>query len=308
MLLPRFVGACRSSLLVAATVLTTSLPALPAVAAPLSHEGAGRTGTVPADACGPLIPKASGGFWSCTFLETFDGTELNQRRWGVTKTSESGFTSSGECFVDSPANVRVGGGVLSLTARRLARPMTCTSPRGTFTTSYTGGMVSTWARFGQTYGRFEVRARFPAAKTAGLHSAFWLYPANPRKYGPWPASGEIDIAEFYTHYPDRVVPYVHYNGDKYDPYATNTKCFVSYPEAFHTYVVEWTPYAITVKYDGKICIRDVWKPIGGQVKPQPFDHPFVINLTQALGFGTNRATSLTPLPGTMQVDRVRVWR
>ena len=40
-------------------------------------------------------------------------------------------------------------------------------------------MVTTYNRFSQAYGRFEIRAKFPAATVQGLQSAFWLWPDNP---------------------------------------------------------------------------------------------------------------------------------
>lgn len=295
-------------LVVVASVLLPAAASGPAASEPTPARQAGGGYGTWGDACGALIRKTSTTYWSCTFVDHFNGSALNPYKWGVTRTGHNGFTSGGECFVNSPDNVSVAFGLLRLTARRTPRPFTCASPRGSFTTQYTGGMVSTWAKFGQTYGRFEIRARFPGAKVPGLHSALWLYPVEPNRYGAWPASGEIDIAEFFTRYPARVVPYVHYNGDKDDPNATTNTCVVAHPEKFHTYVVEWTRSAITMKYDGKVCLRDFWKPLAPQVKPQPFDHPFTINLTQALGLGANRVTASTPLPATMVVDRVRVWR
>lgn len=44
-------------------------------------------------------------------------------------------------------------------------------------------------------------------------------------------------------------------------------------------------------------------------KPKPFDHPFVVNLTQSLGILLNAfRPNETPLPASMYVDHVRVWR
>jgi hypothetical protein len=41
----------------------------------------------------------------------------------------------------------------------------------------------------------------------------------------------------------------------------------------------------------------------------PFDQPFFIALTQALGVGTNALDpSSTPLPATTSIDYVRVWK
>jgi hypothetical protein len=43
--------------------------------------------------------------------------------------------------------------------------------------------------------------------------------------------------------------------------------------------------------------------------PAPFDQPFFILLTQALGVGTNQFDpATTPLPATTSVDYVRVWK
>jgi hypothetical protein len=43
--------------------------------------------------------------------------------------------------------------------------------------------------------------------------------------------------------------------------------------------------------------------------PAPFDQPFFIALTQALGVGTNSFNpATTPLPATTSIDYVRVWK
>ena len=48
----------------------------------------------------------------------------------------------------------------------------------------------------QTYGRFDIRARFPEVTLPGSQGALWMTPYQ-NLYGLWPLSGEIDIAEFY---------------------------------------------------------------------------------------------------------------
>jgi hypothetical protein len=59
--------------------------------------------------------------------------------------------------------------------------------------------------------------------------------------------------------------------------------------------------------DGKTCLVDSWNPAAPEVKPDPFNMPFFLNLTEALGIQTNAFTSSTPLPATTSVDWVRVW-
>ena len=222
------------------------------------------------------------------------------------QTANSGYHSGIECFEDSPNNVSVSGGVLNLTVEQAAAPFVCQG-LPPYPTDYTSGMVSTYQRFSQAYGLFEVRAKVSGATEQGLQTSLWLYPAK-LTYGAWPMSGEIDIAEMFSEYPNLAIPYVHYNNSGNDPNATNNSCVIGDPSQFHTYAVAWTPQSMTFTYDGHTCLVDQWNPAPPQVRPEPFDQPFMISLTQALGINTNEfIPGVTPLPATTSVDWVRVW-
>jgi beta-glucanase (GH16 family) len=290
---------------------TTVAPTTTTVAPTTTTAAPTTTTTAPPSSgttCAPMA-KADGSTWQCTFDDEFNGSSLNTGNWVVQTTAASGFHSGAECFVNTPNNVSVAGGALSLTLRKEAAPFTCTSPSGSYSTQYTSGMVMTGSLFGQTYGRFEVRAKLPAAKVKGLQESFWLWPQNPYKYGyQWPISGEIDIAEMYHLYPDRAIPYVHYVPAVVDPNVTNNYCLIDDLSQFHTYTAEWTPTTITIIYDGKVCLTDTFNAASPLTTGQPFDQPFMIALTQALGIGVNAPTASTPLPATTQVDYVRVWK
>jgi beta-glucanase (GH16 family) len=253
--------------------------------------------------CGGTYAKPGGGFYQCTMADNFSGTSLNTSLWTVQTTAASGFHSGPECFVDSPNNIRLSGGYLNLTVRREAAPFVCSSPSGNYVTQYTSGMVMTWNKFSQAYGRFEIRAKFPAVTVAGLQESLWMVPQTPR-YGPWPWSGEIDVAESYSANAQYAVPYFHYVSTTD---ASPTKACRISVGAFHKYVLQWTPDALQVSIDGVTCINDNFQPAPPLVKPQPFDQPFVLALTQALGVGTNAPSVATPLPATTQVDYVKVW-
>jgi beta-glucanase (GH16 family) len=268
------------------------------------------TTTAPAGVpCGGSLPKAGGGSWQCSWSDEFDGSSLDGSKWLVQETAASGFTHGGGCFVNSPGNVSVSGGMLRLTARKEAAPFTCKDPvHGSFSTQYTSASVSTFDRFSQTFGRFEVRAKLAPVFVKGLQTSFWLWPDDATRYGGWPLSGEIDFAEIYTQYPDRAIPYIHYHPATIDWNVTNNYCLINDISQFHTYAVEWTADTITILYDGKTCLVDDWDP-AGLVKPAPFDHPFMVALTQALGSTTNAFDpAVTPLPATTHVDYVRVWK
>jgi beta-glucanase (GH16 family) len=84
---------------------------------------------------------------------------------------------------------------------------------------------------------------------------------------------------------------------------------ISNPAAFHTYAVEWTSSSIKIIYDGSTCLLHTFNPALPLTNAQPFDQPFIIALTQALGIATNQFDpGTTPLPATTEVDYVRVWQ
>ena len=147
--------------------------------------------------------------WRCTFDDEFNGTTLDTSNWAVQQTADGGYHSGIECDEDSPGNVSVSGGTLNLTAEQARSPFLCPGDPP-YETDYTSGMVSTYQRFDQTGGLFEINAKISGAKTQGLQTSFWLYPAQ-LTYGAWPASGEIDIAELFSQYPTLAIPFVHYN-------------------------------------------------------------------------------------------------
>jgi beta-glucanase (GH16 family) len=284
------------------------------------------------DACGPKLAKTPGSTveWSCTLNEDFDGSALDADVWSVQTTAGSGFGVGGECFVDDPDNVSVGGGNLSLTVRKEDQPHPCQKPNPGdwanpihFETDYTAGSVLTDHKFSQAYGRFEIRAKMPSSTLPGLQFAFWLWPQDLTNYpvtaetGRW-ANGEIDIMEWYSTYPHHGVPFLHYahtyvqgpNGNPVpdDPNLTRA-CLVGTMADWHTYTLEWTPTSIRILYDGVVCLENTsWTP-SNTAMPGPFDKPFMISLTQALGaLGTaNQVNPQTPLPATATIDYVKVW-
>ncbi len=295
-----------------------------AVTAPASARPARPvTVAVAAKACGGEIPagRPGGGAWTCTFDDEFaavtgDATALNRSWWTPQVTATSGFATgpagSEACYVDSARNISVSGGALHLTARREAAPFTCSA----FRTQYTSGMVSTYTGFHQAYGRFEVRALLPQTTAAGLQETLWLWPVDDTRYGPsWPDSGEVDFSEFYSRYSWLDVPYLHYNYDPatIDPATstntvTATNCRIAL-SSYNDYAVVWAPGSFTITINGTPCLVDRYLAAGGLTGAQPFDQPFFVALTQALGVAGNAFDpARTPLPATTSVDYVRVWK
>jgi beta-glucanase (GH16 family) len=254
-------------------------------------------------ACGATeAQKDSGGYWVCTFGDDFDGTTLDPGRWEAVTTAAAGFSQAGECYVDDPSHIKVGDGVLTLTATKLPSPAPC----GPITSQYQSAMITTKASFAQTYGRFEVRAKLPEG--SGFQSAFWLY---PRDLAYENRSGEIDVAESFGARPDVVSPHIHLLDANGVDRGQGAYCDVSNSGgSFHTYAVEWLrSEGFRFVYDGVPCMTvSGWDPGTPLAAPQPFDQPFYMLLQLALGYGGNAVTISTPFPATYVIDYVRAWK
>jgi len=284
-----------------ATTTTTAVPTTTTTAVPTTTTTTPTTTTTSTTSsngpCQGTTPLGLSGGWNCTFDDEFNGTSLNTSQWVPQLTANSGYVAGPDCYVNSPSTISVSGGYLNLSVRKVA-PFTCVPG---YTSDYVAGMVSTSGLFHQTYGAFEVNAKLPASTVSGLQETFWLYPQT-LTYGKWPNSGEIDFAEFYSQYSGYDIPYIHYAQSSSDPNVTAHDCTID-QNSFNTYGVDWTPTSITILYNGTTCLVD--HPTTGS---RPFDQPFFIALTQALGIGTNAASPSTPVStATTQVDWVRAW-
>ena len=246
-------------------------------------------------------PSAAGGMWECTFSDDFSGRSLDRTKWVPQIHFGKGTAAGRSCFVDDPRTVGVVGGHLRLSVRKATTPITCEGKPA----SHISGSVSTYHRFSQQYGRFA--ARFKVHKTAapGLQEAFWLWPdARVASSTVWPAAGEIDIAETYSVHPAEAIPFFHYtandNGGPKPGLNTARNC-QAHRGVFNTYVLTWTPTRLTIDINGHRCLTNT----SGD---PAFQKPYFVILTTKLGRGGNALTPNTPIPATMSVDYVRVWR
>ncbi|KAJ3034943.1 hypothetical protein HDV00_004521 [Rhizophlyctis rosea] len=170
------------------------------------------------------------------------------------------------------------------------------------------------------YGKVEVRARMPRGDW--LWPAIWMFPKD-QIYGPWPASGEIDIAEArgndrsYSYGGrDKIGSTLHWGPLEGDPplnqfWRTTNEYQLrrgTYDQDWHTFGMIWTPERIFMYVDTplrqslSIPLGDFWTwgnfPEtywnGTAVKnpwyisegPAPFDQEFYLILNVAVG-GTN---------------------
>ena len=270
----------------------------------------------PAPTCGdgPDPVKADGTPWVCTYDDEFNGSSLDRHFWVPQVTASSGATTGTSsmyaCAADTPDTIAVQDGYLQLSLVELPTAVKCGKGK---TSKYAYGQVMHYQTFSQTYGKYEVRAKIPDVSDPGVQETFWLWP-NTNTYGSWPASGEIDFAELYSRYADTDKPYLHYY-----PGATQAgtnknvvtaRCQIHVGE-FNTYGLEWKAGQLKILLNGDVCMIDDYSSAlaGLQGANSPFDRPFFLSLTQAMGdTGNVYDTSVVPDKVTTQVDYVRIWK
>jgi hypothetical protein len=163
--------------------------------------------------------------------DDFSGTSLHSS-WGAY--DSVGNSGDGR---RSPGQISVRDGILRITG----------TPDGT-----TGGMAWDYPR---RYGRWEIRARFPAG-CGCYHPVLILWPADD----PWPAGGEIDYAEVFDGPRARLHFFLHYGEDNRQ-LAGSTAVDMT---RWHNFAVEWTAGHISGYVDGDrffhTTYRDAFPP------------------------------------------------
>ncbi|KAI7837445.1 hypothetical protein COHA_008703 [Chlorella ohadii] len=251
------------------------------------------------------------------FEEDFAGPKLDEGRWTVETGQLQSARDAGQLqtYSADPQNVAMAGGALNLVAQKGAAGFT--SGRIRSKGSWYPGMPMP---DGSKVRLLHVEARMKAPQGKGLWSAFVLAPAA-NKYGPWPASGEIDVAQV-INAAQAATQGIHFGA----PYPGNKVLDVqtagAYGGGMHTFAVEWARDSITMFIDGKAIKQFVslaanpaagWYTSGaaagaGASVQAPFDAPFYLALNLAVG-GTwpGAPDATTPFPATLSVEHVRVW-
>ncbi|MDT7709510.1 MAG: hypothetical protein QOG20_5117 [Pseudonocardiales bacterium] len=226
------------------------------------------------------------------FDDEFDGTAVDTSVWSVLDRGGDASNHESQCYL--PRNVTESGGYLLITSHV---DSSCGGYR------YTSGMVQ-WRSFALTYGTVEIRARQSGGQ--GSWPAQWLLGADCQKANvtthenlggcDWPAPGsdEIDIAEFKTSGPAKVLQNV-VSGSS--PFRSCTTGVANAATTWHVYSLTRTPRSLTWKVDGRTTCT--------QTTIVPTDRMFLI-INNAMGGDGGGAIDGADFPQTMLVDYVRV--
>ena len=215
-----------------------------------------------------------------------------------------------QLYTQDPANVRVEGGELIITALR-------DTSGGPSNPTFTSARVKTKDKLAIRYGTIEARILLPDLAD-GLWPAFWTLGQNIDSVG-WPACGEIDIFEMGSAgaiaegvVNRRVASTAHWDNDgEYAGYGLTYTSPTDLDGTYHVYRMEWTPDEISTYIDGTwIWTIDISDP--ASFSGEEFHLPQFLLLNLAVG-GTytgitgDRNDISAPFPAEYRVDWIRVY-
>ncbi len=182
-----------------------------------------------------------GGRWKLVWCDEFNGTALDLTKW--TPVSQgSGPNNELQAYIDENVTVKNGCLVLGTKKEEWTGPDNLRTGEAV-TRYFTSGRVNSKDKDAWTYGRFEIRAKFPAGQ--GLISYAALFPIDDS----WPP--EIEIVEMRGKDP-RAVYLLNIWGSNEQQHDDNSGPVMGYDYSadFHIYTLEWEPRKLRWYIDG----------------------------------------------------------
>ncbi len=271
--------------------------------------------------------------WQLVWSDEFDQPTIDATKWGFDVDCWGGGNNERQCYTASRDNAAVVDGKLVISAlhQRASGPAfprsqqtTAANRAAKATRDYTSSKLTTRGKASWRYGRIEVRALLPQGQ--GTWPAIWMLPDDDA-YGPWAASGEIDVLEAVNlgvscktcpgGREDTILGTLHFGGKW--PANLHKGTEVHAPEVlegFHNYAIEWQHDRIIWQIDGRTYAErtvDEWLTSGSKATGAPFDQRFHLILNLAIGGGLAEArgtggVSASGFPKRFAIDWVRVWQ
>jgi beta-glucanase (GH16 family) len=231
--------------------------------------------------------------------DDFDGsTTLDQSKWTY-ETGGTGWGNNESQFYTAGNNANVENGNLIITAKK-----ELVSGK-----SYSSSRIVSRGKGDFLYGRFEIRAKLPRGR--GTWPALWMLPTD-NAFGPWPGSGEIDIMEHVGFDQNKIHSSIHcsaYNGSRGNQKSAS-KIVSGVSDEFHTYRVDWTPYAVRGYIDNDTEPYFEYTNGNAGFTSWPFNKRFYLLMNIAVGGNWGGAQGIDDniFPQTMTIDYVRVYK
>ena len=243
--------------------------------------------------------------YNIVFEENFNGTDIDSNYW--TPQVYGNGVGNAEMQYYQPENLIVDQGYLNIEARVENR----SDNTGWVPHSFTSGRLSTLGKKAFRYGRIAIKAKVP--NIPGTHFAFWLGAFDTNVKG-FPAAGNMDIVQsgIYGQFKEVEGHFQYADSDNLQDitrfYYSDSTFDAS--DAFHIYEVEWEPTQITFYVDGNVT-GTVHKT---QENEAAFETYYYLNVNLGLQSpysiygGLQSYDLLNTLPGTAEVDWVKVWQ
>lgn len=245
--------------------------------------------------------------WKLVWAEEFDGDGPDPEIWE----HETGFKRNRELQWYQQDNIRCRDGHLIIEGRReqIANPNFEKGSRSWQKVRrfarYTSGSLITRPEHSWKFGRWEIRARFPAK--AGLWPAIWT-----TGHGKWPQAGEIDIMEFYR---GLILANTVHGGESREQVWNSSRTPIeefhaeTWDEKFHDWVMLWDEERIAFYLDGHLLneVDLTTIPKTGPGETHPFHEPHRMRLNLAIG-SNGGDPSKTGFPQIYEVDYVRIYQ
>jgi beta-glucanase (GH16 family) len=273
--------------------------------------GAGGTTTPDAGTDGgptdgpPSSITTDGGTWRLVWSDEFDVDGApSASNWGY----EKGFVRNQELQWYQPDNAKVANGLLTIAAQKVhvANPNYQSGSSDWKTNrqyyDYTSTSMTTSGKHSWQYGRFEMRARIDTRQ--GSWPAFWILGNGTS----WPASGEVDIMEYYA---NKVLANVCKPSGSTCGWASTNQQLSSlgstWSSQFHVWAMEWDATKIDLYLDDKLVNHfTVSDAVTSGTNPYTA-RPFYILVNLAIGANGGDPAN-TSFPITYEVDYVRVYQ
>lgn len=248
--------------------------------------------------------------WELVWADEFD---RDGRPDSTNWTYERGFVRNEELQWYQPDNATVEHGQLVIEGRREERPNPAYDAAGRDwrtrrpTIAYTSASLTTRGLHAFQYGRYEMRARIDVRP--GMWPAFW----SVGDTGRWPASGEIDVMEYYNGVVLANVAWADSAGRaRWSSVRTPVADLggAAWASNYHVWRMEWDALAIRLYVDDRLLNTtplDSTNNAAGN-PPNGLRQPHHLILNLAIGGMNGGDPSATTFPAKLEVDYVRVYR
>jgi beta-glucanase (GH16 family) len=269
-------------------------------------------GTPPQGGVAGASQRSSGSAgWKLVWRDEFNEASCPSRsKWNL----EHGFVRNGELQWYQPQNAFCHDGVLVLEARREEKrnpgylPGSQNWKLSRRVASYTSASIA--SRYSFTYGRAESLIRLDPRP--GSWPAFWTLGASYRREPKsWPATGEVDVMEYYRNLVLANVcnPRPTRCGWSSTRQSLATLGGQAWADRFHLWAMDWNARRIDLLLDGKLVRRFPVAHAARAGRGNPYvNKPAFLLLSQAIGGANGDDPTNTGFPVRLEVKYVRVYQ